>query len=621
MVDNVLIKKAWKWFDNYFLLLATSFLIVFIPLYPKIPLADIIPGYIVRLRLEDVFIAITFGWWLTQILRRKISWKTPLTWLILAYLGIGLLSNVLGVLVTKTIPAELLHFGKSTMHWLRHIQYFSLFFMAYAAVKTKRHGQILIWSMIVALLGVVVYGFGQKYYYWPVYSTMNREFSKGVRLYLGEYARAQSTFAGHYDLGAYLVTLLSMALALYFYLGQKIKEQAKQLKRLKIWRLAQLTLAAAWFSGLWLLVLSASRTSFGGFLLGAGLIVLLYMLRRGWWWGISRGFSVLLISAVMMFTVGDLATRFEQVINKNRYPWLSHAFHITNDLRKNPEKVLVFLPDRNPPEGGMSTDDLEAELNKQGLTASDTRPSTERPSDVYTDVPEKEFDLDDPDATGEAGLIQEGDKLVKKRVYSDCSLEHSLSVCIRIETLWPRAIDGFLKNPLVGSGYATLNKESFIQFTEAESTDNNFLRTLGENGALGFFFYYATMAMAIWYSWLVYRRTNDNWLRSLAIANIAGTVGLLLNAMYIDVFVASKVAYTFWTLQGVLLALFVKEGVIAPQYAFDRQRRQSDAANLSKLLAQAEQKAENKTAKSKYLSKKKRSQKSKKAQIKKVRRQ
>ena len=42
---------------------------------------------------------------------------------------------------------------------------------------------------------------------------MNREFSKGMRLYLSEYARVQSTFAGHYDLGAYLVVVLPLALA------------------------------------------------------------------------------------------------------------------------------------------------------------------------------------------------------------------------------------------------------------------------------------------------------------------------------------------------------------------------------------------------------------------------
>ena len=40
-----------------------------------------------------------------------------------------------------------------------------------------------------------------------------------------------------------------------------------------------------------------------------------------------------------------------------------------------------------------------------------------------------------------------------------------------------------------------------------------------------------------------------------AIGMIAGIVGLLLNASYIDVFAASKVAETFWAFTGILLAI------------------------------------------------------------------
>lgn len=617
MADNALMRKLWHWFDEYFLLAATAFLIVFIPLYPKIPLADIIPGYIVRIRLEDVFVALALFWWLIQLLRKKVTWRTPLSLAILAYVLVGLVSNILGVILTGTIPAELLHFGKSTLHWLRHIQYFSLFFMAYSAVSNRRQAQILIGSFIVALLGVMVYGYGQKYWYWPVYSTMNREFSKGIRLYLGEHARVQSTFAGHYDLGGYLVLVESLALSLYFYMGGMLKKAIARSKKLII--AGRWLTAFAWFGGLWLLVMSASRASFGGFLVGAGLVTLLYMRRRGLWWGISRGLVVLLISSVMFVFVGDLSTRFAQIIDQNKYPQLTETFHQINDLRKHP--LLAMGVKVNPPDGAKSTDDLERELNEQGLTVSDTQPTTNRPTDVYSDIPEKEYDLDDPEATKETGLVQQGDKLVKERVYSDCSLQHSLSVCIRIETLWPRALEGFYSNPLFGSGYATLTKATVEQFTEAESTDNNFLRTLGENGALGFFFYYGSIGLAIWYSIETYRRSDDPWLQALAIANIAGTSGLLLNALYIDIFIASKVAYTFWTMQGVYIAIFVKEGVITPQFDLAGLQKKKDASQLSSLLSQAEKKASSKTKKSKYLSgsKKKRRQRSSKKSKTKVR--
>jgi hypothetical protein len=36
---------------------------------------------------------------------------------------------------------------------------------------------------------------------------------------------------------------------------------------------------------------------------------------------------------------------------------------------------------------------------------------------------------------------------------------------------------------------------------------------------------------------------------------IAGTLGLLLNAIFIDVFAASKVAESYWALVGLLMAV------------------------------------------------------------------
>lgn len=600
---SVLIRKLWHWFDEYFLLLATAFLIIFIPLYPKIPFADIIPGYIVRLRLEDVFIALVAGWWLISLLRRKVTWKTPLTWFILAYLAIGLLSNIGGVYITKTIPEELLHIGKSMLHWARHIQYLSLFFIGYNAVKNRRQALFLVGTVLVALLGVIVYGYGQKYHFWPVFSTMNREFSKGVRLYLGEHARVQSTFAGHYDLGAYLVIILPLTLAVFFGLRDVIFN--------KKWlnRLLSILVGLTWFGGLWLMVMSASRTSFIGYLLAAGLVVALYMWRRGWWWGISRGLTVLAISGAMMLFVGDLSSRYSQIIDENRYPIITSIFRFTNGMRENPLAYLGIQLGQ-PPEGGKSTDDLERELNEQGMTVTDTQPSSERPKDVYGDVPEREFELDDPAATTAGKLKQVGDKLVQDRVFSDCALEHSLSVCIRLETLWPQAFAGFMRNPLIGSGYATLTKSTVEQFTEAESTDNNYLRTLGENGALGFFFYYGAIGLALWYSWQAYQKSKDIWLTALAIANFAGIIGLLVNAIYIDVFVSSKVAYTFWILQGIFLAVFVNEGLIAPKFAFARQAKEKDTQRLRSLLLAVEESAKEKTATTKYLSSAKRRQKS-----------
>lgn len=612
MASNGFIKKLWNWFDNWFLLFATAFFIVFIPLYPKIPFADIIPGYIVRLRLEDVFIAIAAAWWGVQVLRRKVHWKTPLTAAIALYVICGLISNVAGVYWTKTIPNEMLHFGKSMLHWARYIQYFSLYFIAFTAIKNRRHAFAAVILSLVTVLLVGLYGYGQKEWYWPVYSTMNREFSKGVRLYLGEHARVQSTFAGHYDLGAYLVILTPFALAVFFLLGNK-KTRPDWIKPRVATALRVLSVSA-WFTGLWLLVMSASRASFIGYVLSLGLVILIWAWRyQGVRWFLTRGFIFFAVSGIMLVFVGDLSTRFAQLIDQNKHPQLYEAYHTLNGYTKQPAKLLGLATGRRePPAGAKSVEELEAELNASGMTSSDTLPTSDRPSDVQVDVPERVYDLNDPEATLAGRLVQQGDKLIEQRTFSECALNRSLSLCIRLEVLWPQAIQGFQRNVLFGSGYATLTKSTVGQFTEAESTDNNFLRTLGENGALGFFFFYGAMGLSLWWSWLAVRRSQDPLIVSLAMASFAGVLGLFVNAMYIDVFASSKVAYTFWLMQGVVLALLVKEGVVAPQFAFERQQVKQETAQLSQLLQSVDTKREEKYADSQYLSAKKQSAKRRK---------
>jgi O-antigen ligase len=143
----------------------------------------------------------------------------------------------------------------------------------------------------------------------------------------------------------------------------------------------------------------------------------------------------------------------------------------------------------------------------------------------------------------------------RERTWSANALKYGLSIAIRLDTLWPNAVKGFMRNPLLGSGYATLNKESDYHFTEADSTDNNYLRALGETGLLGFVAFFGII-------FLVLKQTSRNLFSqdilksSLAIGLFAGTVGLLINATYIDVYAASKVAFTYWAVVGFTLAVF-----------------------------------------------------------------
>ena len=545
-------RKALVWLDQYVLLLITGFLLAFIPLYPKLPLAELIPGYIVRLRLEDIFVGVAIVIYGVQVWRKKAEWKSPLTWLIVAYAIGGILSTLSGIFLTHTIPMQPLHVGKSLLHYFRYLEYFSLFFVTYGAIRNKRDIQILLLIFVLTVLLISGYGYGQKFFYWPVYSTMNREFSKGLRLYLTEHARVQSTFGGHYDMAAYLVIALPMLLAQFFLLTKKV------------WKIF---MGLSFLIGSWLLIMSASRTSFVAFLVGIGIVLALIALKKPRWqqkisWGFSRSLGVYFLVFYMFFTFGDsIYERFLQTIDS--HPMISEPYHAIDDKRQefydtqiepalNGEGVIyeikvalkLALPKAQKPKNGISTEELEQKI----LVSSDERPVATRPADVYVDVPDIIYE------TTVSGGVATTTATEKPRGYSDNALKYGLSVAIRLDTLWPQAIAGFKQNPLLGTGYATLTKSSVDQFTEAESTDNNFLRTLGETGSFGFVTFYGVIAVAMYLSLRAYLLESDQFVQVISLGFLGAAVGLLVNAAYIDVYASSKVAFSFWILTGMIVA-------------------------------------------------------------------
>ena len=181
----------------------------FIPLYPKFPLFSV-SGTYVSIRLEDLFVALTvmiFG--IKLILNKDDSiFKWNLTKIILIYFGIGLLSVMSGIFITKNIVPHI-----ALLHFARRVEYVSLLFVAYYSIQNVKQLKTYAWVIWIAVLGVIFYGLGQKFFGWPVVSTMNKEFSKGMILKLTWWARINSTFAGHYDLAAFLVMILCLSIS------------------------------------------------------------------------------------------------------------------------------------------------------------------------------------------------------------------------------------------------------------------------------------------------------------------------------------------------------------------------------------------------------------------------
>jgi hypothetical protein len=534
------LRSALAWLDDNILLLLSGFLLFFIPVYPKIPLAEVLPGYIVRLRLEDLFIAFAAFVWFIQLIRRKIKLSTPLTVIMTAYLVVGLLSCFSAIYYTQTVPATNLQLEKLFLNWARRVEYFSLFFIMFSAIKKRAQAVWMTVIFVAATLTVGFYGLGQKYFLWPVYSTMNREFSKGLQLYLTPHARVQSTFGGQYDFGAFLVMALPILLVLSFYVK-------------KIW--IKIVLGIGFLVGLWGLMMTSSRSSFLAYVAAVTLLMILLAFRKGIWWSLKRLIVIYVITALFFMYFGDLLDRFAEIFKGNG------AFvALQNSVTE--AKKITEAPVAAPPKNSISIDDMNkaaiAAAQKQDQTTaaavaqgvinqSDTMPAVAQlPPDVYDNIPAAVI------ATRSASGKEIN--VVIPRVFSDNAKLLGLSAAIRLDTLWPFAIRGFLRNPALGSGYSTLTKYTNDEFTEAESTDNDFLRTLGETGALGFITFYGIMVIAMIKLWKDTKTTEDELTGYFAMVFTAMTIGLFVNAVYIDVFVSSKIAETYWALAGIMLA-------------------------------------------------------------------
>lgn len=117
------------------------------------------------------------------------------------------------------------------------------------------------------------------------------------------------------------------------------------------------------------------------------------------------------------------------------------------------------------------------------------------------------------------------------------------STSIRLNVEWPRAIRAFFKDPIIGTGYSSIDL----------ATDNDFLRMLGETGILGFFAF-----------WLIFLRIGKLFVREalpvttklhgIELGFISGVMGAVLGtfliAFFIDIFEASKFATIFWLILG-----------------------------------------------------------------------
>lgn len=236
------------------------FLFAFIPLYPKFPLFNI-KGTFVAIRLEDLFIGIALFLWVIYLVKSsklRQFLKDKLNQALLLFFFIGLVSSFSAIFLTHTATPHL-----SMLHFLRRIELMLLLPVVATVVDSKRK---LIWILLTLfwlVLAVNAYALGQQYLGWPVISTTNSEFSKGLILSLSPGARINSTFAGHYDLAAFLAVALSLMTALFFAVKKSFKIPIVFLGGLSLFVLiltsARLSFVAAFIGVIFALIFSKKK--------------------------------------------------------------------------------------------------------------------------------------------------------------------------------------------------------------------------------------------------------------------------------------------------------------------------------------------------------------------------
>ena len=453
-------------------------LIIFIPLYPKFPLTSVTGTY-VAIRLDDIIVAAAvFFLFLDQLIRGFPLLKLTISKALFAYYVAILLSFIFAVLVFQTDSISIL-----ALNTLRRFEYSSLIFFAIAAINSWQDFSFTYISMVFATVGVIVYGFGQKYLRFPVVSTMNSEFSKGQLLQMDVWTRISSTFAGHYDLAVYLSVVLVI-------IGGVI------ITSKNIW--VKLTNIIVWLFSFYLLTLTASRVSIFAFY--GGMMLTIFLLRRYLW--------VIPVTGVFLYSLlssGDLNQRLLATIPALKNQFFGTTTTVSTTIASaNPTPTIAIIASTTP-----------------GI-----KPPKPTPTVIHHGSTEEVIPID-----ADVGVARSGE--------------------IRFNVEWPRAITALRKSPVVGTGLGSITL----------ATDNDYLRSLGESGILGFVTLGGIMFFFTLKTWPHLFVKKGQITDFIPIIFFGSMITFLANATLIDTFEASKPAYLFW----IMLGLYYQSLVLKPK--------------------------------------------------------
>jgi hypothetical protein len=378
----------------------------------------------------------------------------------------------------------------------------AVFFVASSVIiSEKRFLQYLkIYFITLALIGL--YGFGQKFIGLPSIQSMNPAYTDGRLLFLNAEDRINSLFGGHFDLAAYMTFSIPLVLGMFFY--------SKQKRYLLLFVLS-----------LTILLYTAARSSFLAYL--ASTFPYLLLMRK------FRIFAaVLVVTTVLLFVTGDMTKRFLQTFQVKT---------VFINEKTGAQQVDQKISVKNLPAG---TKAFKVPFGKTVLptpTTSQGQILVEAQRQIAEEARRKGIYLSPEQVEKQSRELAQ---FIKPKQMLLCDI----SCATRLEVEWPRAIVAFRSNPILGTGPSSIT----------EATDNDILRWLGETGLVGTLLFITILFLIARYSFRLARIDKDK--RHLFYGFIFGVIALLVNALYVDVFEASKMAYNFWIVAGLIVGYY-----------------------------------------------------------------
>jgi hypothetical protein len=488
--------SIWAWIDNNMLHWAFLAFIVGVSVVPKFPIQHVEYTYI-RIRIDDLLPPIMGALFTIQWLRRKIQLnKLLLIPFVLFWLAV-FASFFVGHFIQLSIPI----FNIGLLHSLRRVEYMSVFFIASSLITSEKRFFLYLKTYLWTLFAVTLYGIIQKFGFLPSIQSMNPAYVDGRLLWLNPEDRINSTFGGHFDLSAYATFSIPIVIGMYY----------TALKR---------NYLIIFFASLVALLYTAARSSFVAYVTST--TFMLFYIRKFKFWAVA-----MILTGILLVLTGDMTKRLLQTFQfKTVY---------TNQLTGE-ERIGQEISVQNLPAGSYK---IDLPFLKQG----DEKVEDKELLDAARSLAFEEARRSGRTLT--PGEIEEEANRLTQFIKPENTLLCDISCATRLQVEWPRAILAFKRNVLFGLGPSSIT----------EATDNDILRWLGEFGLVGTSIFLFILFRLVQIAFKLGK--NVQRYKTLTLGYIFGVFALLVNALYIDVFEASKVAYNFWLVSGLFVGLSV----------------------------------------------------------------